>query len=68
MLKMKSGLDECLKTKGQKKCSGWVPENKGVTRYPRRTLNVTEKKDLIALIAIARETKREKWLGNDIQS
>ncbi|MGA2985976.1 MAG: hypothetical protein ABSG32_19395 [Terriglobia bacterium] len=28
MLKMKIGLDESLKTKGQIKCSGWFDENK----------------------------------------
>jgi hypothetical protein len=32
MLKMKIGLDGSLKTKGKKKWSGWVDENKPVTR------------------------------------
>jgi len=35
MLKMKSAPQSLLKTKGQKKCSSGVTENKRVTRFSR---------------------------------
>jgi hypothetical protein len=35
MLKIKVAPDELLKTKGGKKCSGWVDENKEVNRISR---------------------------------